>query len=198
MLDEISHQSTAPAANAIESNTSCHKRLPYGAPTVFVRLGSGDWHGLRRLCKLTGQFPPEAAAMLIEPQLLAKPTAAKFREIAALLRDLYLARRRSLGTTAVTSVDQVPTRVAPDHIRATRASAMRVPLSRAMNQTLYRLAEESGLTRSELARELLRVAIHSSRAMSQEMEAEASRVKDQCTRAPGLETGAGTGKEVIP
>ena len=192
------NRSTAPAPSVPASKASRRPHLPYpAAPKLVVKLSPDYWDGLERLSQLTGQYPAESAAALLEQRLLPNPTSAPVPEIARTLRTLFLQRCHRLGTKPSMIVNRPPAHTSSSATNAAKAGRVRIPLSGELNWLLYRMSVDSGLSRRELARECLMVAITDSRNMIQELEDEADRVKAQNHPAPDEEPTAGATREDI-
>jgi hypothetical protein len=155
-------------------------RLPYPAPpNVVVRLSPSERLGLEALCKLTGLFAGEVAAVLIEHRLMAKPASMPLSENAATLRRLYQERCRRLAAMVATTVGCAPVLASSDLPSGPPPDRVRIPLSVDMNRRLYCVAVDSGLGRGDLGRELLRVGIHESQKLVEELEKQAAQLKHQ-------------------
>ncbi len=128
-------------------------RLPYPAPPeVWVKVSSAEATALDRLCSSTGQSPCEVAAILLAEYLVLDPAQAPLRATAEKLRSLHWERQRELEVqVSLTDPPKNPSRRV-----ASKADCLRIPLSIRMNDKLYGWAVESGLTREEIARTLLR------------------------------------------
>jgi hypothetical protein len=149
------HNPTAPSPAAdlsIPERTPCRLAYP-PPPSIRVRLCSEStrldlpWLGL-----YTGQADGEVAAVLLQEALFGDPAAKAFAGASQGLQELHAARRQELGLPAGSK------RGHPYHFDADMGdsvSPLRVVLSRQQNERLYQLAVESGLSRDEVAEQLL-------------------------------------------